>query len=362
MPRPILATIDLSALRHNLALARQYAGGRKVWAVVKANAYGHGIERAVRAFADADGLALLDLNEAQRARDAGWRKPILLLEGVFEVSDLRAVDELRLTPVVHHEAQVEMLTAFRPRAPIDVYVKVNTGMNRLGFDVLMLARVIEALTALPGVRLDALMTHFANADCRDADHEPASVTSQLRRFESACAGWTGHRCLANSAGLLLHPQIGGDAVRPGIALYGATPVAGTTAASFDLRPAMQLHARVLSVRTLAPAEAVGYGSRWQAQRASRIGVLACGYADGYPRTAPEGTPVWIGGQRVPLAGRVSMDMISIDLTDAPQVDVGAQAELWGERIPVDEVAEACGTIGYELLCALARRVPVREIG
>ena len=255
-----------------------------------------------------------------------------------------------------------MLTAFRPRAPIDVYVKVNTGMNRLGFDVLMLARVIEALTALPGVRLDALMTHFANADCRDADHEPASVTSQLRRFESACAGWTGHRCLANSAGLLLHPQIGGDAVRPGIALYGATPVAGTTAASFDLRPAMQLHARVLSVRTLAPAEAVGYGSRWQAQRASRIGVLACGYADGYPRTAPEGTPVWIGGQRVPLAGRVSMDMISIDLTDAPKVDVGAQAELWGERIPVDEVAEACGTIGYELLCALARRVPVREIG
>ncbi len=361
MPRPILATIDLSALRHNLALARQYAGRRKVWAVVKANAYGHGIERAVRAFADADGLALLDLNEAQRARDAGWRKPILLLEGVFEADDLRLVDELRLTPVIHHEAQVAMLTACRPRSSIDVYVKVNTGMNRLGFDVPALSGVIEALAALPGVRLEALMTHFANADRPDPDQEPASVTSQLSRFERACAGWAGQRCLANSAALLLHPQIGGDAVRPGIALYGATPVARTTAVSFDLRPAMQLHARVLSVRTLALGEVVGYGGRWQARRTSRIGVLACGYADGYPRTAPEGTPIWAGGQRVPLAGRVSMDMISIDLTDAPQVDVGAEAELWGQHIPVDEVAEACGTIGYELLCALSRRVPVREI-
>ena len=202
---------------------------------------------------------------------------------------------------------------------------------------------------------------LANADCRDADHEPASVTSQLRRFESACAGWTGHRCLANSAGLLLHPQIGGDAVRPGIALYGATS-RGWNDGGIVRSAAGDATARARAVGAHAGRLAVGYGSRWQAQRASRIGVLACGYADGYPRTAPEGTPVWIGGQRVPLAGRVSMDMISIDLTDAPKVDVGAQAELWGERIPVDEVAEACGTIGYELLCALARRVPVREIG
>jgi len=360
MPRPILATIDLAALRHNLAVARRHAGARKVWAVVKANAYGHGIERALRGFADADGLALLDLDEAARAREGGWRKPVLLLEGLFTADDLSVIDELQLTPVIHHRAQIEMLAAFRPRAPIDVYVKIDTGMNRLGFAPAETSASLERLAVLPGVRIVSLMSHFANADRDDADAGPAAVSDQLRAFESACSDWTGPRCLANSAALLLHPQVGGDAVRPGIALYGATPMAGRPAATFGLKPAMSLTARVLSVRTLAAGESIGYGSRWRARRPARIGVLACGYADGYPRVAPDGTPVWIGGQRVPLVGRVSMDMITVDLTDAPQVNVGAEAELWGARIPVDEVAEACGTIGYELLCALARRVPVAE--
>ena len=360
MPRPILAAIDIAALRHNLALARRHAGARKVWAVVKANAYGHGLERAMQGFADADGLALLDLDEAVRARDAGWGKPILLLEGCFAPTDLKVVDELRLTTVVHHRSQLESLTTFRPRRPIEVYVKVNTGMNRLGFAPAEVADVIARLAGLAGVRIAALMTHFANADREDADAGPAAVAEQLRVFDAACAGWSGPRCVANSAALLLHPQVGGDAVRPGIALYGATPMAGRTAASFGLMPAMSLIARVLSVQRLAAGETIGYGSRWRAQRPARIGVLACGYADGYPRVAPDGTPVWIGGQRVPLVGRVSMDMITVDLTDAPQVDVGSEAELWGRNIPVDEVAEACGTVGYELLCALARRVPVAE--
>jgi alanine racemase len=360
MPRPILATIDIAALRHNLAVARRHAGARKVWAVVKANAYGHGLGRALRGFADADGLALLDLDEAARAREGGWRKPVLLLEGFFTADDLPVIDELRLTPVIHHQAQIGMLAAFRPRAPIDVYVKVDTGMNRLGFAPADTAASLERLAALPGVRVIALMSHFANADRDDADAGPVAVSDQLRVFETACREWSGPRCLANSAALLLHPQVGGDAVRPGIALYGATPMAGRPAASFALKPAMSLVARVLSVRTLATAESIGYGSRWRAARPTRIGVLACGYADGYPRVAPDGTPVWIDGQRVPLVGRVSMDMITVDLTDAPQVDVGAEAELWGARIPVDEVAEACGTVGYELLCALARRVPVAE--
>jgi alanine racemase len=362
MPRPILATVDLDALRHNLAAARRHAGGRGIWAVVKANAYGHGLQRALRGFADADGLALLDLDEAARARDGGWRKPILLLEGFFASDDLPAVDELRLTTVVHHPAQVQMLAAFAPASPIDVYVKVNSGMNRLGLAPGEVPRVVGQLAALPGVRIAAMMMHFANADRDDADAGPVAVTEQLRVFEEACRGWTGPRCVANSAALFLHPQAGGDSVRPGIARYGATPMAGRAATSLGLRPAMSLTARVLSVQRLAAGASLGYGSRWTAARPSRIGVLACGYADGYPRVAPDGTPVWVGGRRVPLVGRVSMDMITVDLTDAPGVDAGAEAELWGTHIPVDEVAERSGTVGYELLCALAARVPVREIG
>ncbi len=362
MPRPILATIDTAALRHNLAIARRHAGARFLWAVVKANAYGHGLERALRGFAGADGLALLDLDEAARARAAGWDKPILLLEGVFSFADLQVVDELRLATVVHHPAQIAMLTAFRPRAPIEVYVKVNTGMNRLGFAPADTSGVIEKLSALPGVRIASLMTHFANAEREDPDAGPAAVAEQLNVFDGACSGWRGARSLANSAALLLHPRVGGDSVRPGIALYGATPMAGRPAASFGLQSAMSLCAQVLTVRQIAVGQFLGYGSRWRAARPSRIGVLACGYADGYPRRAPDGTPVWIAGKRVPLVGRVSMDMITVDLTDAPQVDVGTEAELWGRQVSVDEVAEGCGTIGYELLCALAQRVPVIEQG
>jgi alanine racemase len=330
--------------------------------VVKANAYGHGLQRALRSFADADGLALLDLDEAARARDSGWSKPILLLEGFFTPADLSVADDLRLTTVLHHPAQVEMLAAITPRTRLDVYVKVNTGMNRLGFAPDETPRVVERLAALPSVRVAALMMHFANADRDDADAGPVALAEQLRVFDRAGRGWTGPRCVANSAALFLHPRSGGDAVRPGIALYGATPMAGRAAASFGLRPAMSLAARVLSVQRLAPGESIGYGSRWTAARPSRIGVLACGYADGYPRVAPDGTPVWAGGRRVPLVGRVSMDMITVDVTDAPAVDVGAEAELWGRQVPVDEVAERSGTVGYELLCALAGRVPVREIG
>jgi alanine racemase len=362
MPRSILASIDIEALRHNLAVARRHAGRRRLWAVVKANAYGHGLSRALRGFADADGLALLDLDEAARARDRGWRRPILLLEGFFAAGDLRAVDELRLTVVVHCRAQVEMLEASKPAQPIDVYVKVNTGMNRLGFGPAEAPAVVETLAGCPAVRVAAMMMHFANADRDDPDEGPVAPAAQLGAFERACRGWRGARCLANSAALFLHPQTGGDAVRPGIALYGASPVGGRPASSFGLRPSMSLTAQVLSVQTLAAGESVGYGSRWTARRPSRIGVLACGYADGYPRVAPDGTPVWVGGRRVPLAGRVSMDMMTIDLTDAPEVGAGAEAQLWGAQVPVDEVAEACGTVGYELLCALAPRVPVREIG
>ena len=357
MPRPIRATVDLAALRRNLERARSLAGKRALWAVVKANAYGHGIERAVRAFAAADGLALLDLDEAQRARDAGWRKPIMLLEGFFEPRDLDLVEALGLTSVVHQVEQVEMLTLHRPGPPLDVYVKINTGMNRLGFGAEAM-QAVRRLQALPQVRVVSLMTHLANAD--RPGQGCADVGEQLTAFASSTQGWRGATCLANSAALFLRPEVQGDAVRPGIALYGASPQVGLPAAQLGVRPAMHLRSRILAVQKLRAGDAVGYGSRWIAQRASRIGVVACGYADGYPRVAPDGTPLWVAGSRVALAGRVSMDMITVDLSEAPQADVGAEVELWGEHVPIDEVAECAGTVGYELMCALARRVPVDE--
>jgi alanine racemase len=359
MPRPIQATIDLAALRHNLARAREHAAGRFVWAVAKANAYGHGIERAVAAFADADGLAVLDLDEARRAREAGWRKPVLLLEGFFEAADLALVERLRLATVVHHSAQIGLLSACKSRgdAPIEVYVKLQTGMNRLGFGADARAAV-DRLNALAHVKVAALMTHFANAD--RIDDGPVSVAEQRARLAELASWWTGPICLANSAALLLRPEVKGDAVRPGIVLYGASPQAGVSAAALGLRPAMWLRSRLISVQALAAGDAVGYGSRWTARRPTRLGVVACGYADGYPRCAPDGTPVIVAGRRVPLAGRVSMDMLTVDLTDLPSVDVDAPVELWGPQLPIDEVAERAGTIGYELMCALARRVPVVE--
>lgn len=361
MPRPILATIDLAAMRHNLAQARTRAGRRKVWAVVKANAYGHGIERAVRAFAGADGLGLLDLAEAQRARDAGWRRPILLLEGFFESADLALVDALRLTAVVHGFEQIEMLERHRPPQPIDVYLKLNTGMNRLGFGAADTPRALARLEALPHVRVVSLMTHFANAERDDARFGRAAPAQQLRAFDALAESWRGERCLANSAALFLQPSIGGDAVRPGIALYGATPDATVSAASLGLRAAMMLRSRLIGIQQLQAGDAVGYGSHFVAPRPMRIGVVACGYADGYPRHAPNGTPVAVDGVRVGTVGRVSMDMLCVDLTDAPAARVGSEVELWGARVPVDEVAIAAGTVGYQLLCALAQRVPVVEV-
>ncbi|MFZ5541755.1 MAG: alanine racemase [Pseudomonadota bacterium] len=361
MPRPILATIDLAAMRHNLAQARARAGRRKVWAVVKANAYGHGIERAVRAFAEADGLALLDLAEAQRARDAGWRRPILLLEGFFEPADLAAVDALGLTVVAHSIEQIEMLERHRPPRPIDVYLKLNTGMNRLGFGAADAPQALARLQALPHVRVVSLMTHFANAERDDAGLGRAAPAEQLRAFAALTADWPGERCLANSAVLFLQPSIGGDAVRPGIALYGAMPGASVSAASLGLRPAMTLRTRLIGVQQLQSGDAVGYGSQFVATGPMRIGVAACGYADGYPRHAPNATPVAVDGVRTGTVGRVSMDMLCVDLTRVPAARVGSEVELWGARIPIDEVASAAGTVGYQLMCALAPRVPVVEV-
>jgi alanine racemase len=361
VPRPIEALIHIDAIEHNLAAARTRARSRKVWAVVKANAYGHGLERVLRALDAADGLALLDLAEAERARAAGWRKPILLLEGVFQPADLAEVARLRLTVTVHEARQLEWLAQARPASVIDVYLKANTGMNRLGFAGEAGQRALQALQSMPQVRVAAVAMHFANADA-PADYDGAAAAEQQwQAFKQIFGGWTGDRSVSNSAALFLRDDLEDDWVRPGIALYGGTPMSGTRATSFGLRAAMTLRSRLIAVQTVAQGQGVGYGSRWVAPRATRIGIVACGYADGYPRHAPDGTPVLVGGRRVPIAGRVSMDMITVDLTDVPAADVGAPVELWGAQLPIDTVAEASGTVGYELMCALAPRVPVRVL-
>ena len=355
MPRPIRATIDASALAHNLAIARRQAGGAKVWAVVKANAYGHGIERVARALEGADGFALLDFAEALRLRDAGATKPILMLEGIFQSADVPLLARHSLTPVIHSIAQVEMLEKRALERPIEVYMKVNSGMNRLGFTADNVRIAWNALQAHPAISNVTLMTHFADAD------GAGGVAGQLEWFNSMTAALAGPRSLANSAALLRFPETSADWVRPGIMLYGCSPFADRSAADLGLRPVMTLASEIIALQHLGPGERIGYGFGFEARRAMRIGIVACGYADGYPRHAPSGTPVLVAGQRTCTVGRISMDMLCVDLTHLPDATIGTPATLWGAGLSADEVAASAGTVSYELLCALAARVPVSEI-
>ncbi len=355
MPRPILATIDPDALRHNFGIARRYAGGARLWSVIKANAYGHGLLCAAEALRDlTDGYALLDLSDAVRLRDAGLRHPILLLEGFFQPDDLPLIAEYRLTPVIHSREQIEMLKRAGLPLRIPVYLKLNTGMNRLGFPAQQFVPALAALEAIPAVGEITLMTHFADADM------DRGIGEQLARLRSLIGGRRHALSLANSAALLRFPDAVGDWVRPGIMLYGASPFPGLkSAVALGLQPVMTLASEVIGVQDLQAGDRVGYGGIFIAQAPMRIGVVACGYADGYPRHAPNGTPVLVEGSRSATVGRVSMDMLAVDLSRLPQAGIGSRAVLWGEGLAADEVAAAAGTIAYELFCALAPRVPVK---
>jgi alanine racemase len=344
-------------MRSNLALAKAHAGPASVWAVVKANGYGHGLANALRGFREADGLALVEPDAAVRLRELGWKKPVLLLEGFFDRQDLETVSAHALDTVVHCEEQLAMLEEFSLKAPIDVHLKVNSGMNRLGFRPEKVAAVHARLRALPAVRQITLVTHFANAD--DENNPVLSLAEQVRRLRMAAAGLDAPLSMCNSAADLLHGDLAGRWVRPGIMLYGGTPGV-KTAAEFGLRPAMTLSSRLISVQDIVAGDAVGYGSRFIAARPMRIGVVACGYADGYPRHAEHGTPVLVDGVRTTLVGRVSMDMMAVDLSPIANARVGSKVTLWGDGLPIDEVAQAAGTIGYELMCAVAPRVRVAE--
>lgn len=351
--RPVSATIHLAALRHNLALAKSKAPQSKVMAVIKANGYGHGVLHAAEGLRAAEGFAVLGMDEALALRQAGFQQALLLLEGLFCADETMLAAQHELRPVVHNFQQLEMLeNAALPKA-LDVFLKLNTGMNRLGFTAADFAKAYKRLSQCRNVAGITLMTHFATAD------EAQGVAAPLALFRQMTAGLSQPKSLANSAALLRYPETHADWVRPGIMLYGATPVSGIPAASFGLRPAMSLTSEIIAVQNLEVGESVGYGMRFIAAQKTRVGVVACGYADGYPRHAPGGTAIAVAGQMTRTLGRVSMDMLFADLSDIPQADVGSAVELWGENVPVDSVAEASGTVGYELLCAVAPRVPVR---
>ncbi|MEY8709416.1 catabolic alanine racemase DadX [Mangrovibacter phragmitis] len=354
MTRPINATIDLQAISHNLHQVRQQAGHAKVWSVVKADAYGHGLKRIWSTLASGtDGFALLNIEDALWLRQAGWHGPVLLLEGFFDAGELALCHEYGLTTCVHSNWQLAMLAASPARKPVNVYLKVNSGMNRLGFCPEEVNAVWQQLQSLAQVGEVTLMAHFAKAD------QPGGTGEAMRLIRQAAEGLNLPRSLANSAAVLWCPETHYDWVRPGIILYGASPSARPQdIAPFGLRPAMTLQSQIIGIQHLNAGDTVGYGCRYHATKTQRIGIVAAGYADGYPRTAPDATPVWVDGVLTTLTGAVSMDMLAVDLTPCPHANIGSPVELWGQNVPVDDVAQAAGTIGYELLCALAPRVPV----
>jgi alanine racemase len=354
MPRPISATITLAALAHNLGVARAHAPHAKVFAVVKANAYGHGLLRTAAALREADGFAVLEFDAAIRLRDAGYAQRMVLLEGFFDAQEAAVGAERKIASVVHHAEQLAWIDALPAGSRLDTLLKVNSGMNRLGFVPAAVHDAYEKLQGSAGVGKVTLMTHFADAD------GAGGVAAQMAVFERAVAGIAAPRSLANSAATLRYPQTHFDWIRPGILLYGSSPFTDRSAAEIGLKPVMTLASEIISVCDLKPGDTVGYGGTFRAERAMRIGIVACGYADGYPRHAPNGTPLRVGERMTTTVGRVSMDMLCADITNMPEAGIGSRVVLWGEGNPVDDVATAAGTVSYELLCALTARVPVIE--
>lgn len=354
MPRPVQAYIDLNALKNNLAVVRKFAPDANVLAVVKADAYGHGLLRSARALTATDGFAVLRLGEGIALRRAGYRQLVLLLEGFFTADELSLLVQYDLTAMIHCTEQVEAILSTSLVGDFAVFLKINTGMNRLGFPMHKFTAALEKLQNSHCVRSITLATHFATAD------ETTGIDAQFAHFKRLTQNNHLPKSLANSAAILRYPATHQDWVRPGIMLYGVSPFADQLACDFGLQPVMTLVSHVIAVQTLQPGKSVGYGRAFTADELCRVGVVACGYADGYPRHAATGTPVLVDGQRTRTLGRVSMDMLFVDLTPLPQTGVGSTVTLWGKGLPVEDVAAAAGTIGYELLCALSPRVPVIE--
>jgi alanine racemase len=352
----VSATVDTGALRHNLNSVRQWAPKSRVMSVIKANAYGHGLVAVARALESTDAFAVARVDEGLSLRMAGIKTPIVLLEGVFDREQLEAAAGADFQLVVHTPEQIELLRAAAPGTNFRVWLKLDTGMNRLGFKGAAFAAAHASLSALPAVRSPVnLFTHLASAD----DPELPTTPEQLASFSAATRDLPGERSIANSAGMLSFSNAQADWVRPGLLLYGASPIAGAIGADYGLKPVMTLHSHVIAVKDLAVGEHVGYGGAWVARRPTRLAVAAVGYGDGYPRSLGAGTPVLVNGERAGLAGRVSMDMIGIDATDLKRVPaLGDPVVLWGEGLPVEEIAVWADTIPYELLCGISQRVAV----
>jgi len=356
MSRPIHALIDLSALEHNLSVARRHSSRSRVMAVIKADAYGHGLLRAAEAFKSADGFAILELEAAIRLREAGYEHTILLIEGFFSRSELELFERYHLSTVIHNSEQLDMLSAYKQPRGLDVFLKLNTGMNRLGFTPEQFPRALEILKSNPVIGQITLMTHFA---CADAYKDRSGVTEQLKCFNSITSDLDFPCSLANSAATLSYPETHADWVRPGIMLYGSSPFSDISASELDLRSAMTLTSKIIAVQDLHTGDKVGYGQTYCVNRPMRVGIVAGGYADGYPRHAPTGTPILVDGIRTRIIGRVSMDMLHVDLTNIENGGVGSSVIFWGKGMPVDEVAESAGTISYELLCSLSQRIKIK---
>jgi alanine racemase len=355
MSRTTVATIHLGALRHNLARVRSLAGDARVMAVVKADAYGHGLERVARALAsDAEAFAVAAIGDGLRLRAAGHHQRIVVLSGPDTASDIAEMQRLRLDALIHHDAQLPWLARADPsRGPVRVWIKVDTGMHRLGFAPARAREVHALLQAMPAIDGEiGLMTHFASSE----EFEGHETALQIQRFKEATAGLDGPRALANSAAVLGWPDARADWVRTGGLLYGLSVVEGRTGADFGFRPAMTLSTRLVAINQLAKGERVGYNGTYECPEDMAVGVAAIGYGDGYPRSAAVGTPVLVNGHTAPLIGRVSMDLITIDLRDVPDARSGDRVTLWGEGLPVETVAAAAGTISYDLTCGMTRRV------
>jgi len=378
MTRPIVAEISVSALQHNYALAKNLAPRSKVFAVVKANAYGHGLAIVANALKDADAFATLEIDSAITLRKMGIEAPILMLEGFFGEKEIEIFANYRLTTAIRDLEAAKLLADATIHQPLDVFLKFNTGMNRLGLAGPMQGFALALAATHKNFGAVTLMTHFATADGVEG------ISAQMKRFQEivreakpifaqkkidngktngSAKSFT--QSVANSASLLRFQQSHLDWVRPGIMLYGSSPFEHKTAVALNLKPVMTLRSEIIGVQTLAKGDAVGYGATYIAEKKMRIGIVACGYADGYPRHAPgnnaRGTPVIVSGKRTRTIGRVSMDMLAVDLTDIPHAKVGAPVCLWGEGLPADEVAAAAGTISYELFCAINQRVPIVEV-
>lgn len=357
MTRPARASIDVAALRHNLSRVRVFAPHSRILAIVKANGYGHGLARVGRALSGADGFGVACLEEALALREAGIDKRILLLGGVFDPSELPLVVQHRLDVVVHDETQVRLLELARLNSPVSVWLKVDTGMHRLGVPPACVPRVWQRLADCVNVaRPMRVLSHFASAD----DRQAAQTANQLSCLLGCAKGLSAELSIANSAAVLTRPDAHCDWVRPGIMLYGISPFVDDVGTDYGLRPVMTLSTQLIAVKHIEPGETIGYGGTWRCPQAMPVGVAAIGYGDGYPRHAPSGTAVLVNGERVPLIGRVSMDLITLDLRRQPRAQPGDRVVLWGRGLPIEELAQSAGTIAYELVCRVASRVRFTE--